>query len=74
MTQPHKRFLILIGVLIAILLSRSLLYMLSMNHLEDKPRNFWQALQWAAGTTSTDAALWRSSVEKNCWSSLGRNS
>ena len=43
----------LIGVLIAILLSLSLLYMLGMNYLEDKPRNFWQALQWAAGTTST---------------------
>ena len=41
------------GALVAILLVLALLYMLGMNYLEGKPRNFWQALQWAAGTTST---------------------
>ena len=51
--RSHKRFGILIGVLVALLLALSLLYMLGMNYLEGKPRNFWQALQWAAGTTST---------------------
>jgi len=35
------------------LLVLSLIYMLGMNYLEGKPRSFWQALQWAAGTTST---------------------
>lgn len=53
MLRSHKRFVVLIGVLIMLLLVLSLIYMLGMNFLEDKPRNFWQALQWAAGTTST---------------------
>ena len=53
MPRPHNRFVILLGVLVALLLVLSLLYMLGMEYLEGKPRNFWQALQWAAGTTST---------------------
>ena len=53
MLRSHRRFVILIGVLIATLLALSLIYMLGMNYLEGKPRSFWQALQWAAGTTST---------------------
>ncbi|MCX7141241.1 MAG: ion channel [Proteobacteria bacterium] len=53
MQRSHKRFVILIGVLVTLLLALSLIYMLGMNYLEGKPRNFWQALQWAAGTTST---------------------
>ena len=51
MTRPHNRFLALLGVLIAVLLTLAVLYMLGMDYLEGKPRNFWQALQWAAGTT-----------------------
>ena len=54
MRPSYNRFLPLIGVLIVVLTVMSLLYMLGMEHLEGKPRNFWQALQWAAGTTSTD--------------------
>ena len=53
MLRTHKRFFVLVGVLAALLLVLSLLYMVGMNYLEGKPRNFWQALQWAAGTTST---------------------
>ncbi len=53
MLHSHQRFLLLIGVLIAILLTLSLLYMLGMHYLEGKPRTFWQALQFAAGTAST---------------------
>jgi hypothetical protein len=43
-------------VLVAALLVLSLLYMLymlGMQYLEGKPCTFWQALQFAAGTTST---------------------
>jgi len=53
MLRAHKRFFVMAGALVAILLVLALLYMLGMNYLEGKPRNFWQALQWAAGTTST---------------------
>jgi Trk K+ transport system NAD-binding subunit len=53
MLRSHKRFVVLIGALVALLLMLTLIYMLGMNYLEGKPRNFWQALQWAAGTTST---------------------
>src|SRR3954470_7645869 len=51
--RSHNRFLILVGALILLLIALSVLYMLGMEHLEGKPRNFWQALQWAAGTAST---------------------
>lgn len=53
MLRTYKRFAILIGALIALLLVLALIYMLGMNYFEGKPRTFWQALQWAAGTTST---------------------
>lgn len=53
MLRTHKRFFILSGVLVAVLLVLSVLYMLGMHYLEGKSRNFWQALQFAAGTTST---------------------
>jgi voltage-gated potassium channel len=53
MQRSHNRFLRLIGALLALLLVMSLLYMLGMQFFEGKPRTFWQALQWAAGTTST---------------------
>ncbi len=43
----------LASVLVAVLLALSVLYMLGMHFLEGKPRTFWQALQFAAGTTST---------------------
>ena len=53
MPRSYNRFLPLVGVLVVVLVVLSLLYMLGMEHLEGKPRSFWQALQWAAGTTST---------------------
>ena len=43
----------MLGTLVAVLVVLSLLYMQGMERLEGKPRTFWQALQWAAGTTST---------------------
>ena len=53
MPRSYNRFIILLGSLILLLLVMSLLYMLGMYLLENKPRGFWQALQWAAGTVST---------------------
>lgn len=53
MLRSHRRFFVLAGALVALLIVMSLLYMFGMAYLEGKPRNFWQALQWAAGTTST---------------------
>jgi len=53
MLRSYNRFTVLAGALIAVLLTMSLLYMLGMYFLEGKPRNFMQALQWAAGTAST---------------------
>ena len=53
MPRSYQRFTILIGALISLLLIMSLLYMLGMYFLEGKPRDFMQALQWAAGTAST---------------------
>lgn len=52
-TGRHTRFVALVGVLAAVLLAMALLYMLGMGALEGKPRTYWQALQWAAGTMST---------------------
>ena len=52
MLRRH-RFFFLAGVLVAVLLVLAVFYMLGMHYLEGKPRTFWQALQWAAGTTST---------------------
>jgi Trk K+ transport system NAD-binding subunit len=53
MFRPNRRLLVLVAVLIVALLVMSSLYWLGMEYLEGKPRTFWQALQWAAGTTST---------------------
>jgi Trk K+ transport system NAD-binding subunit len=47
------RFALLAGGLLVMLILLAFLYMFGMDHLEEKPRTFWQALQWAAGTTST---------------------
>ena len=51
--RAYHRLVLLVGVMIIVLLVMSVIYMLGMHFLEEKPRNFWQALQWAAGTTST---------------------
>lgn len=53
MLRSYNRFVVLAGALIALLLALALLYMLGMYYLEGKPRDFMQALQWAAGTAST---------------------
>ncbi|MGH7818096.1 MAG: potassium channel family protein, partial [Candidatus Binatia bacterium] len=53
MLLSHKRLLALLGALVLLLLSATLLYMLGMRFLEGEPRGFWESLQWAAGTIST---------------------
>ena len=53
MSRSYNRFALLLGALLSLLLAMTLLYMLGMHFLEGKPRGFWQALQWAAGTAST---------------------
>lgn len=51
--RSYSRFAVLVGALFLLLLVMTLLYMLGMHFLEGKSRDFWQALQWAAGTAST---------------------
>ena len=53
MIRSYKRLIALACVLVVLLLVLSLIYMFGMDYFEGKPRTFWQALQWAAGTTST---------------------
>lgn len=53
MPRSYNRFVLLLGALGLLPLLMSLLYMVGMYLLENKPRGFWQALQWAAGTVST---------------------
>ncbi len=53
MLRSYNRFVVLIGALLLVLLTMTLLYMLGMYYLEGRSRGFWQALQWAAGTAST---------------------
>ena len=53
MSRSKNRSLVVFGMLGAVLVALALLYMLGMSMLEGKPRDFWQALQWAAGAAST---------------------
>jgi len=53
MRRSQKRLILLLGIFLFLLIGATLLYMLGMQYFEGKPRTFWQALQWAAGTMST---------------------
>ena len=53
MTRLQKRLLALIGGLLFLIALTALLYMAGMTYLEDKPRGFWDALEWAGETLST---------------------
>jgi Trk K+ transport system NAD-binding subunit len=53
MTRLHKRLLGLLGALILLLLVTAVLYMIGMSYLEEKPRGFWDALEWAGESLST---------------------
>ena len=66
MARSNHRFFAVFGALAAVLVAMALLYMLGMALLEGKPRDFWQALQWAAGAASTTGfgpdAAWKHPV------------
>ena len=53
MSGLQKRLLALIGGLLFLLALTALLYMAGMTYLEDKPRGFWDALEWAGESLST---------------------
>lgn len=53
MRRSYKRLLLLLLSLALLVIMSAALYMLGMRYLEEKPRGFWQALQWAAGAIST---------------------
>jgi hypothetical protein len=53
MTRLQLRLLALIAGLFLLLALTALLYMAGMTYLEDKPRGFWDALNWAGETLST---------------------
>src|SRR5436190_8621445 len=53
MQRSQKRLLLLIAALPVLVLVTAVLYMLGMDLLEGRPRTFWEAVQWSAGTIST---------------------
>ncbi len=53
MFRSYKRLLFLMLALALLVILTAALYMLGMHYLEERPRGFWDALQWAAGTIST---------------------
>src|ERR1700751_4557685 len=53
MRRSRKRLILLFGTFLLLLIGAALLYMFGMQYFEGNPRNFWQALQWAAGTLAT---------------------
>jgi hypothetical protein len=63
MSASHKRLLLLLGTLLALLVVTAVLYMIGMQYFEGKPRGFWQAPGWAGESLSTTGygadASWR---------------
>ena len=53
MKRSHKRLLLLFLIFAAVLVVAALLYRAGMEHLEGKPRTFWESLEWASETLST---------------------
>jgi Trk K+ transport system NAD-binding subunit len=53
MLRSYKRLLLLLLSLALLVIVTAALYILGMHYLEERPRGFWDALQWAAGTIST---------------------
>ena len=53
MSRSQKRLLALAAALTLLLVVTALLYMAGMAYLEGKPRNFWDALEWAGESLST---------------------
>ena len=63
MRRSYKRLLVFVGAIILLLIVIALLYMAGMSYLENKPRSFWDALEWAGESLSTTGygadASWR---------------
>ena len=53
MLRSRKRLLGLVAALPILIVLSALLYMVGMSEFEDRPRGFWQAIEWAAETLST---------------------
>jgi len=53
MRRSYKRLLIFIGAIILLLIVLALFYMAGMDYLENRPRTFWDALEWAGESIST---------------------
>ena len=53
MRRSYKRLLVFIGAIILLLIVVALFYMAGMSYLENKPRTFWDALEWAGESLST---------------------
>ncbi len=53
MRRSTRRLLALAVGLIAFVIGSALLYQYGMEHLEGKPRSFWDSIEWAAETLST---------------------
>jgi Trk K+ transport system NAD-binding subunit len=53
MSRSQKRLLALAAALTILLVVTAVLYMAGMTYLEGKPRNFWDALEWAGESLST---------------------
>ncbi len=51
--RSSKRFLTILALLPVIVMTLALLYMLGMDHLEDRPRTYLQSLLWASETITT---------------------
>src|ERR1700756_3274562 len=53
MRRSYKRLLAFVGAIILLLIVIALFYMAGMSYLENKPRSFWDALEWAGESLST---------------------
>jgi Trk K+ transport system NAD-binding subunit len=53
MSRSQKRLAALAAALALLVIATALIYMAGMTYLEGKPRNFWDALEWAGESLST---------------------
>src|ERR1700751_5830687 len=51
--RSYKRFLVFLGSTILLLIVVAVIYMVGMSYLENSPRSFWDALEWAGESLST---------------------
>jgi Trk K+ transport system NAD-binding subunit len=51
--RSYKRLLVFVGGIILLLIVIAVIYMAGMSYLENEPRSFWDALEWAGESLST---------------------